>query len=228
MSIAVKYYGHSCFEVQISGKNILFDPFITPNPKASDVDIQQINPDFILVSHGHGDHIADCVAIAQQSKAQVISTFEITEWLSKQGLENLVPMNTGGSYDLGVARIKLVRAEHSSSLPDGSYGGNPVGFVVESKEGNFYYAGDTALTHDMKLIPDWTTLDFSFLPVGDHFTMGVEDATIAAEWVKSPKVIGMHFDTFLPIEINHNTAIQHFSDKQIELLLPTINQKLEL
>jgi L-ascorbate metabolism protein UlaG (beta-lactamase superfamily) len=226
VSIAIKYYGHSCFEVQISGKNILFDPFISPNPK--DVDIKQINPDFILVSHGHGDHIADCVAIAEQSKAQVVSTFEITEWLSKQGLENLVPMNTGGSYDLGVAKIKLVRAEHSSSLPDGSYGGNPVGFLVESKEGNFYYAGDTALTLDMKLIPDWIKLDFSILPVGDHFTMGIEDAATAAQWVQSKKIIGMHFDTFPPIEINHDQAKQYFSDKQLELFLPTINQTLEL
>jgi L-ascorbate metabolism protein UlaG (beta-lactamase superfamily) len=192
------------------------------------VDIKQINPDFILVSHGHGDHIADCVAIAEQSKAQVVSTFEITEWLSKQGLENLVPMNTGGSYDLGVAKIKLVRAEHSSSLPDGSYGGNPVGFLVESKEGNFYYAGDTALTLDMKLIPDWIKLDFSILPVGDHFTMGIEDAATAAQWVQSKKIIGMHFDTFPPIEINHDQAKQYFSDKQLELFLPTINQTLEL
>jgi L-ascorbate metabolism protein UlaG (beta-lactamase superfamily) len=228
VSIAIKYYGHSCFEVQISGKNILFDPFISPNPKAKDVDIKQINPDYILVSHGHGDHIADCVAIAEQSKAQVVSTFEITEWLSKQGLENLVPMNTGGSYDLGVAKIKLVRAEHSSSLPDGSYGGNPVGFLVESKEGNFYYAGDTALTLDMKLIPDWIKLDFSILPVGDHFTMGIEDAATAAQWVQSKKIIGMHFDTFPPIEINHDQAKQYFSDKQLELFLPTINQTLEL
>jgi L-ascorbate metabolism protein UlaG (beta-lactamase superfamily) len=228
VSIAIKYYGHSCFEVQISGKNILFDPFISPNPKAKDVDIKQINPDYILVSHGHGDHIADCVAIAEQSKAQVVSTFEITEWLSKQGLENLVPMNTGGSYDLGVAKIKLVRAEHSSSLPDGSYGGNPVGFLVESKEGNFYYAGDTALTLDMKLIPDWIKLDFSILPVGDHFTMGIEDAATAAQWVQGKKIIGMHFDTFPPIEINHDQAKQYFSDKQLELFLPTINQTLEL
>lgn len=228
MSIAIKYYGHSCFEVQISGKNILFDPFISPNPKAQDVDISQINPDFILVSHGHGDHIADCVAIAIQSKAQVVSSFEITEWLTKQGLENVVPMNTGGVYDLGIAKIKLVRAEHSSSLPDGSYGGNPMGFVVESKEVSFYYAGDTALTYDMKLIPEWSELDFCFLPIGDHFTMGIEDAVIAAEWVRCTQVIGMHFDTFPPIEINHDKAKKYFSDRQKELILPTINQTLEL
>ncbi len=214
--------------VKIGGKNILFDPFISPNPKASAIDISTITPDVILISHGHGDHVADAVAIADASKAQVIAAYEITEWLQKQGIENCVPMNTGGSINLGFCTMKMVKAEHSSSLPDGTYGGNPVGFVITAQGKTFYYAGDTALTLDMKLIADEFDVDFAFLPVGDHFTMGVNDAAMAAQFVHTKKVIGMHFDTFPPIEINHSSATETFMNRGIELILPNINQTIEL
>ncbi len=214
--------------VQISGKNILFDPFISPNPKASVVDISTIQPDIILISHGHGDHIADAVEIASQSKAQVISVYEVVEWLKAKGIENSIPMNTGGSINLGFCKIKLVNAAHSSSLPDGSYGGNPVGFVIESNESNFYYAGDTALTLDMKLIGEEHLLDFCFLPIGDHFTMNAIDAAKACKFVNCKTAIGMHFDTFPPIEINHMDAHQHFKVLKLELILPKINHTIEL
>ena len=140
----ITYYGHSCFSVELNGKNILFDPFITPNPKASMIDISTIQPDFILVTHGHGDHIADLLAIAKQSKAQVISLYEITEWLLDQGIENSLPMDIGGSVNLGFCTVKMVKAEHSSSFPDGSYAGNAAGYVVQTSESSFYFAGDTA------------------------------------------------------------------------------------
>jgi L-ascorbate metabolism protein UlaG (beta-lactamase superfamily) len=213
--------------VEIGGKNILFDPFISPNPQASAIDISTINPDVILISHGHGDHIADAVAIGKQSEAQVIAAFEITEWLQANGLENCVPMNTGGVINLGFCEVKMVNAVHSSSLPDGSYGGNPVGFVITAKGKSFYYAGDTALHVDMKLIADEFNIDFAFLPIGDHFTMGIKDAALAAQFVHTAKVIGMHFDTFPPIEINHQYALETFENRSVQLVLPKINQKLE-
>lgn len=227
MGIKIKYFGHSCFMLEIEGKNILFDPFITSNPLAADVDVSTIHPDYILISHGHGDHIADAASIAQQSKSQVIATYEVCEWLNKQGVVNFVPMNTGGRLDLGFCTVKLVYAAHSSSLPDGSYGGNPVGFVVRSNSGNFYYAGDTALTNEMQLIPNECKLNFAILPVGDHFTMGIDDAAKAAKFIDCTKIIGMHFDTFPPIEINHENAKALFTSFGLELTLPTINQTLE-
>jgi L-ascorbate metabolism protein UlaG (beta-lactamase superfamily) len=224
----ITYYGHSCFTVEISGKSILFDPFITPNPKASMIDISTIQPDLILVTHGHGDHTADLVTIAKQSKAQVISAYEITEWLSDQGVKNGLPMNIGGSINLGFCTVKMVKAEHSSSFSDGSYAGNAAGFIIQSPDYCFYYAGDTALTLDMQLIPLSYNLDFSFLPIGDNFTMGVEDAVRASKLTECKKVIGMHFDTFPPIEIDHKDAYDSFSNAGINLILPLINQTFEL
>lgn len=213
--------------VQIEGKSILFDPFITPNPLAKAVDVSTIIPDYILITHGHGDHIADAVSIAKQAKCQVIANYEVCEWLKNKGVENFVPMNTGGSLNLGVCTIKMVYAAHSSSMPDGSYGGNPVGFVVQSNSGTFYYAGDTALSIDMQLIKQEFKLDFAFLPIGDHFTMGLKDAVKAADFVGCKKIIGMHFDTFPPIEINHKAAVDLFRNNELELILPIINHTLE-
>jgi len=224
----ITYYGHSCFSVELNGKNILFDPFITPNPKASMIDISTIQPDFILVTHGHGDHIADLVAIAKQSKAQVISVYEITEWLLDQGIENSLPMDIGGSVNLGFCTVKMVKAEHSSSFPDGSYAGNASGFVVQTFESSFYFAGDTALTLDMQLIPLTFNLDFAFLPIGDNFTMGIEDAVKSSKLIDCKKIIGMNFDTFPPIEINHKYAYDQFSSAGLNLILPLINQTFEL
>ena len=224
----ITYYGHSCFSVELNGKNILFDPFITPNPKASMIDISTIQPDFILVTHGHGDHIADLLAIAKQSKAQVISVYEITEWLSDQGIESSLPMNIGGSVNLGFCTVKMVKAEHSSSFPDGSYAGNAAGYVVQTSESSFYFAGDTALTLDMQLIPLTFNLDFAFLPIGDNFTMGIEDAVKSSKLIDCKKIIGMHFDTFPPIEINHKYAYDKFSSAGLNIILPLINQTFEL
>lgn len=224
----ITYYGHSCFTVEISGKSILFDPFITPNPKASMIDISTIQPDFILVTHGHGDHTADLVTIAKQSKAQIISAYEITEWLSNQGVKNGLPMNIGGSINLGFCIIKMVKAEHSSSFSDGSYAGNAAGFVLQTTDSNFYFAGDTALTLDMQLIPLTYDLDFAFLPIGDNFTMGIDDAVKASKLIDCNKIIGMHFDTFPPIEIDHKHAYDQFSGAGLNLILPLINQTFEL
>jgi len=218
----VIYYGHSCFSVVVSGKHLLFDPFISGNPLAASVDVDRIPADFVLISHGHDDHILDADAIARRTGAQVIANFEIIEWLSGKGLERVHALNHGGAWDFEFGRAKLVNAVHSSMLPDGSNGGNPGGFVVETAEGNFYYSGDTALTLDMQLIPVTTPLRFAVLCIGDNFTMGVEDAIRAAEFVNCSQILGVHYDTFPPIRINSVEARAKFKakGKTLHLLKP--------
>ncbi len=222
------YYGHSCFQWEINGYKILFDPFISGNPLIKDFDIQSLHPDFIFISHGHVDHILDAVKIAKNSGAKVISSWEIYEWLQKQGIENLHPMNTGGAFNFDFGRLKCTAAQHSSGLPDGSYGGNPMGCVVYSTEGNFYYSGDTALTLDMQLIPRWGVLKACFMPIGDNFTMGYEDVAIASEFVQCQNVIGVHFDTFGFIVIDKEAVYNHFKERNKNLLLPEIGQTYEV
>jgi L-ascorbate metabolism protein UlaG (beta-lactamase superfamily) len=220
----VTYYGHSCFGVEIAGKHLLFDPFVRPNPLAKSIDIQKIKADFILVSHGHDDHMADALDIARNTKALIIANFEVAEWLGAKGAAQTHAVNPGGTFDLGVARAKSVLAIHSSSLPDGSYGGCPGGFVVESGEGNFYYSGDTALTYDMKLIGESTKLKFALLCIGGNFTMAADDAVRAAEFVQCLDVIGVHYDTFPPIKIDHAKAQATFKTAGRNLHLMKIGE----
>src|SRR3954453_19801926 len=200
------YYGHACFAVEAGGKTLLFDPFIKPNPLAKEIDVSKVAADFILVSHGHGDHVADVKEIAERTGATVITSFEPSQWLEKQGVKNVQGMNHGGAAKMPFGRVKLTNAIHSSSMPDGSYGGNAAGFVVESSDGNFYYSGDTALTLDMKLVADSTKLDFAVFPIGDFFTMGIDDAVRAAQFVSVKKFVGVHYDTFPPIKLDHDAA----------------------
>ncbi|GAA5494915.1 UPF0173 metal-dependent hydrolase TM_1162 [Rubritalea halochordaticola] len=224
----VTFYGHACFSVSIAGKTILFDPFITPNPAAASIDIEQLNPDFVLLSHGHEDHVADAEQILKQSGATLISNFEIVSWFQQKGIENAHPMNHGGKIKLPFCTIKYVNAVHSSVLPDGSYGGNPGGFVIESEEGSFYYSGDTALTYDMKLIGEFHKIDWAALCIGDNFTMGYEDAAIAADWADAKNILGLHYDTFPPISIDHAAARDHFESKGLSLFLPAVGESIEI
>lgn len=222
----ITFYGHSCFGIEVKGKHLLFDPFISPNPLAAHIDVNSVKADFILQSHGHMDHIADTVAIAKRTGATVICAFEIHEWLNKQGVTTTHPMNTGGKWMFDFGKVKCVAAVHSSSLPDGSYGGNPMGFVIESDEGNFYYAGDTALTYDMKLIGEYRKVDFALLPLGDNFTMGVDNAIIASDFIKCNDIIGMHYDTFGYIKIDSSEAIQKFERSGKKLTLMNIGEMI--
>lgn len=226
------YYGHACFSVVVAGRTLLFDPFISPNPLANEiVDIEQVPADFILVSHGHFDHIEDVAAIAKRTNAKVLANFEVGQWLmNKKELKEVNCLNLGGSCQYDFGRVQYVNAVHSSSLPDGSYGGNPGGYVVDSGEGAFYYSGDTGLTFDMKLIPGSTSspIEFLVLPIGDQFTMGVDEALRAADFLGCNRVVGVHYDTFPPIKIDHQKAIQKFKAAGKELLLPAIGQTITL
>jgi L-ascorbate metabolism protein UlaG (beta-lactamase superfamily) len=222
------FYGHACFVVEVGGKKLLFDPFISPNEKASAINVDEIEADYILISHGHEDHIADVESIAKRTGAKLISNFEIISWFGKNGIENGHPMNHGGSWEFDFGIVKYVNAVHTSSFPDGSYAGNPGGFIITTKEKTFYFAGDTALTMDMKLIGEYENLDFAVLPIGDNFTMGVKDAVIAADFIQCNKIVGIHYDTFGYIEIDHQKAINAFKMKDKELVLLEIGQTIEL
>jgi L-ascorbate metabolism protein UlaG (beta-lactamase superfamily) len=169
----------------------------------------------------------DVEAIATRTNAVIVSNAEITSYYAKQGL-NAHPMNHGGSWKFDFGKVKYVNAIHSSSFPDGSYGGNPGGFVIESEHKNIYIAGDTALTMDMKLIPLRTKLDLAILPIGNNFTMDVEDAIIASDFVECDKILGYHFDTFGYIEINKEESIRKFFDKGKDLMLLGIGESIEL
>lgn len=220
------YYGHSCFDVEVDGTHLLFDPFITPNPKAAAIDAGKIPADYIFVSHGHFDHVADAVDIAKRTGATVIANYEIAEWFNKQGVERTHPMNLGGSKQFPFGRVKMTAALHSSVLPDGTYGGNPGGFLVKTDGGNFYYSGDTALTRDMKLVAEKASLKFAVLCIGDNFTMGPADAARAASFLEVGDVVGVHYDTFPPIEIDHAEAVSEFADRAARLHLLQVGETM--
>ncbi|MBF4490968.1 metal-dependent hydrolase [Flavobacterium sp. JLP] len=223
----ITFYGHASLGIEVGGKHIIVDPFITGNPQAAGIDINTLKADYILLTHAHGDHVLDVEAIANRTNAVIVSNAEITSYYAKLGL-NAHPMNHGGSWKFDFGKVKYVNAIHSSSFPDGSYGGNPGGFVIEGEHKNIYIAGDTALTYDMKLIPLRTKLDLAILPIGNNFTMDVEDAIIASDFVECDKILGYHFDTFGYIEINHEDAIRKFFDKGKDLMLLGIGESIEL
>jgi L-ascorbate metabolism protein UlaG (beta-lactamase superfamily) len=223
----VTYYGQSCLGVQLAGKNLLFDPFIRGNGLAKSVDVDAIKADYILVTHGHQDHIGDAPEIAERTGAMVIANFEVTQWLEKKGVKKVHPLNHGGGFNFEFGRVKFVNAIHSSGLPDGSPGGNPGGFVIESPAGNFYHSGDTALTMDMQLIGEATKLRFAALCIGDNFTMGVADAVRAADFIRCSEILGIHYDTFPPIKIDHAAAVKQFADAGKKLYLLPIGGSQE-
>lgn len=222
-----KYYGHSCFAVEISGTTLLFDPFITGNPMAVGVQVADIKADYILITHAHGDHIGDAVAIAKQTGATILSNYEIINYLTKQGAPKGHGLNFGGQvkYDFGV--VKYVNALHSSSFHDGTYGGNPGGFIVDTVEGTFYYAGDTSIMAEMRIFGKQYEFDFVVLPIGDNYTMGIDDAVYAAKLLRCKEVIGVHFDSFPPIVIDHAQAKAAFAKKGNRLHLLKAGEQLE-
>ncbi len=198
MAVTWKWLGHSAFVFDIDGKIVLIDPFLSDNPLGA-ADANTIQADLILLSHAHSDHVGDTVAIARRTGAVVACNFEIGGWLMRQGVQNVIRCNTGGTYDAGFVRVKWTLAFHSSSLPDGSYGGQPHGIILKTPSGkNIYFAGDTALFSDMQLIGA-EGIDLALLPIGDLYTMGIDDSIRAINLVNPRMVCPMHYNTFPPL-----------------------------
>jgi L-ascorbate metabolism protein UlaG (beta-lactamase superfamily) len=227
MFMKFTYYGQSCFLIEAGNTKFLFDPFISGNDLAQGVNIKEIEADYILVSHGHSDHVDDLITVAQQTGAMVVGAFEMMSWVEKQGYTRVHHMNYG-SFRFDFGRLSFVPAWHSSGLPDGTYGGNPGGFVISTEAGNFYYSGDTCLMMDMQLIKHYAKPDFAILPVGGNFTMDAQDAVVAAEFIGCNKIIGVHFDTFGYIKIDHEAAKEAFRAAGKELILPEIGATITL
>lgn len=225
-----KYLGHACFQASIGGKHLVFDPFIRGNTLAAEagIKINDVNAEYILVSHGHSDHTDDLLYLAEQTTAKVISSFEIISWLGKQGYSNGHPMNIGGKWNFDFGTVKLTFATHSSSFADGTYAGVPSGFLITAEGKTIYYAGDTGLTMEMKLLGELYKIDYAILPIGDNFTMDIEDACHAADFINCKNIIGMHYDTFGFIKINHEAAKNHFAKHNKNLHLLNIGEAIEI
>lgn len=230
MAVKLTWYGHAAWGIDADGTKIVVDPFLKPNNPSAQVTAEELKADFILVTHGHGDHVADLVALAKQTGATVICNFEISVWLSRHGVDKVHAMNHGGAFTFPFGKIKMVNAIHSSMLPDGSNGGNPAGYVIQFNDGHdVYFAGDTALTYDMKLIGEFGGVDLAVLPVGDNFTMGPDDAMVAAQWVKAKHVLLSHYNTFPLIAIDGPAFAKKLRrDTGIECTVLAVGQTYEL
>ena len=215
----ITFLGHASLQIEVGGKHIIVDPFISGNELAKDIDIAGLKADYILITHAHQDHILDVETIAKKTDAILVSNYEIITHYGNKGIEGH-PMNHGGSWNFDFGRVTYTNAIHTSSFPDGSYGGNPGGFIIESDEGNLYIAGDTALTMDMKLIPMQCKIDFAVLPIGDNFTMGIDSAIIASDFIECDEILGYHYDTFGYIKIDKEIAKNKFlkANKKLHLL----------
>jgi L-ascorbate metabolism protein UlaG (beta-lactamase superfamily) len=229
MAFKVTWLGHASFALEIDGHHVLIDPFLTGNPAAS-ASADALQADFILVSHGHGDHTGDAVAIAKRTGALCIANFEVANWLAEQGIERTHAQHIGGGYHQPFGYLKLTIAHHGSALPDGSYGGNPCGFLITSKSGKkAYFACDTGLFYDMKLIGD-EGLDLAVLPIGDNYTMGPDDALRAVELLRAKVVFPVHFNTWPVIEQDAAAWVERVNAGAVSravLLAPGESYKIE-
>ncbi len=198
MATTLHFLGHGTFLVETNGTHVLIDPFLTDNPAAS-VSADDVPADVIILTHGHGDHVGDAVAVAGRTGALVIANFEIVQWLGAQGVDNSHPLHIGGAHAFDWGTVKLTIAHHGSMLPDGSDGGNPCGVLLKLEDGTIYHAADTGLFYDMKLIGE-EGIDLTILPIGDNFTMGPDDAIRAVKLIEPKRVIPDHYNTWPLIE----------------------------
>jgi len=224
----ITYLGHSSLSIETKDKTILVDPFISGNELAKNIDINKLQADYILITHAHEDHILDVEAIAKRTGAKVVSNYEIVNYFGAKGIEGH-PVNHGGKWKFDFGTVHYTNAIHSSSFPDGSYGGQPGGFVIETSHHRLYIAGDTALTYDMKLIPEVIgELDLAILPIGDNFTMGIDEAIKASKFLNCNKILGYHFDTFGYIEIDKKEAFAKFANAKKELHILPIGENMKI
>lgn len=218
MAVKLTYHGHASWTIESQGTTLLIDPFLTGNPLA-DTGPDQVKADYILISHAHGDHLGDTVAIAKRTGAMVISNFEIATYCQNQGLQAHA-LHIGGGYDFPFGRVKLTIAHHGSSFPDGSYAGNPCGFLIKTGGKTIYDAADTGLFYDMKLIGEQEALDVALLPIGDNFTMGPDDALYAVQLLQPKVVIPMHYGTFDVIQQDpHAFALRVEAETQAQCVV---------
>ena len=198
MAVSIKWLGHSAFQLDIDGHKLVIDPFLTGNPVAQTA-ADDVDGEIILLTHAHGDHVSDAISIASRSGATIVCNFEMGNWYMAQGLTDVFQGNPGGSFRNDWMSAKWTVAHHSSSFPDGAYGGQPNGFVIRGGGYTIYHAGDTALYSDMRLVGDEGP-DVAIVPIGDVFTMGVDDSIAAIKLLRPKSVIPMHYNTFPPIE----------------------------
>ncbi|MGQ9503769.1 MAG: metal-dependent hydrolase [Thermogutta sp.] len=194
MAIHLRWLGHNCWLIETAGRRLILDPFLDESPVAP-LKSEEVDVDYVLISHGHFDHMADAAKIAKANGAVVIATYEICEWLQRKGVTSRHAMNVGGTFSFPFGRVKVTPAIHTSMLPDGSYGGSPVGFLLLFDGGNIYFACDTGLFLDMQLIGDYG-LALAVLPIGDNFTMGPEDALRAVKLLRPKRVVPVHMNTW--------------------------------
>ena len=224
----IKFLGQNCFLFTYKGINILSDPFYNYQIEKSQFDITAQKIDYVLITHAHGDHIADVKEVLQHyPEASVIGQPEICGYFAHP---NSIDINFGGSAKIEDLKISMVPASHTSSFPDGTYGGEPCGYIFRYPGKNIYFSGDTGVMADMEMFPKlFGKIDLAILPVGSHYTMCARKASFAAaELLKTKKVIGCHFDTFPPIKINHEEAHQLFAEKNIEFTLPKLGEEFEI
>ncbi|XOD67726.1 MAG: metal-dependent hydrolase [Flavobacteriales bacterium Tduv] len=227
------FYAHSTYSIELDGRHLLVDPFFIKNPvfekdpSLAQNYVETLPADYILVTHAHFDHVADVKIIARRTGAMVISNYEIANYLSRKDLKTK-GLNYGSFIDFDFGKLKYVWAAHSSAFEHGAYGGNPGGFVLQTAQKNIYLAGDTALTQEMKLIPLFIKLDLAVLPIGGMFTMDISEAVIASDFVECNRVLGVHYDTFPPIAVDHEVNRKIFAEKGKELILLNPGEILEV
>ncbi|MBC6998309.1 metal-dependent hydrolase [Cytophaga sp. FL35] len=224
----ITHYGQNTLAIEIGETHIIVDPFITENELSKDkIDINSLKADFIFLTHAHFDHTLDAEAIAKNTGATIVSNFEIYSHYASKDL-NAMPMNHGGIRTFDFGEVKYVNAIHTSSFPDGSYGGNPGGFVITANGKSIYISGDTALTVDMKLIPLYKKIDLAILPIGDVVTMGIDDAIHASNFVECDRVLGVHYDVFPFTKVDKASAKDTFSKAQKELILLDVGESISI
>ncbi|MBP8084871.1 MAG: metal-dependent hydrolase [Cloacibacterium sp.] len=224
----IKFLGQNCFLFTYNDKNILSDPFYNFQKGKTGFDISAQKIDYVLITHAHGDHIADVKEVLQHHPdAKVIGQPEICGYFNHP---NSIDINFGGSAKVDDMKISMVPAHHTSSFPDGTYGGQPCGYMFRLPEKNVYFAGDTGVMADMAYFPQlFGEINLSILPIGGHYTMCAKKAAFAAsKLLKCKKVIGCHFDTFQPITINHDDTKKLFEEQHLDLFLPDLGQEFEI